>query len=503
MTIASSAAAVAAATSTAPASAVAQTTPTQTQSPAQATVLKGKAPVAKSVLTVRLPRPKEYTLPGMAGEKSGAKLLVVEDHHLPLVTITVSVRGGSLFEDAARPGVADMTASLLTEGTEKRNFEQIARETERIGASLNAAAGAERATVSVSGLSDNTDELVDLLGDVLLHPTFPADRLARVKFQTVAQLTRQESSPAFLAGQLTRQVLYGATTPYGRPAPTPAQIQGITADDLRAFWKARYVNAPDTLIGIAGDVKPGDIYNKLKAALSGWQGGRDASAALPAGTFQPKDKTRIFVVDRPGSQQTVVSFANIGIRRTDPDYFPLLVANYILGGSFNSRLNQKLREDKGYTYGAFSSLSAPKYPGTWGASASVRNAVTAPAVGEFLNEFAAIESKPVSDAELENAKRAIVGSFALTLESPTAVLGRLLDVVDYGLPADYWDTYPQKIQAVTAADIQHVAQKYLGTDRIQLIAVGEGSQIQTGLGQYGSVTVLTPDQVLNPSHETK
>ena len=457
-----------------------------------------RAPVAKDILQVKLPRPKEFTLPANGDKVGGARMLVVEDHKLPLLTITVSMRAGSLFESAAKPGVADLTADQLNEGTQTKDYMQIAQATEKIGANLGASAGAERAVVSVSGLSENTDELVALLADVLLHPTFPADRLAKAKFQAVARRSQEEVSPQFLSGQLTRQILYGASTPYGRPAPTPDQIRAITPEDLRAFYAARYRNAPTTLIGVAGDVKAGDIAKKLTAALAGWAGNLGAETALPPGTFHPEEKTAIYLVDRPGSAQTFLTFANLGIKRTDPDFFPLTVANYILGGSFNSRLNQDLREEKGYTYGVRSTVSTAKYPGTWTMGGSVRNAVTTPAITGFYSEFAKMQSDPVTTGELEAAKRSIVGSFALTLESPANVLSRLLDVVDYGLPTDYWDTYPQNIQAVTPADIQRVTQTYLGTGRIQVIAVGEGKTIQPGLATFGPVTPLTPHEVLYP-----
>jgi zinc protease len=470
------------------------------QAPTAATgvTLKNRAPVAKDVLQIKLPRPQEFTLPSGGNAKGGARVLVVEDHKLPLLTISVSVRAGSLFEDPQKPGVAAFTASMLTEGTQSRDYEAIAAATEKIGASLNASAGEERATVSVSGLSDNVDDLVSLLADVLLHPTFPAERLARAQFRATAQYAQQASSPQFLSGQLSREVLYGATTPYGRPAPNPDQIKSITPDDLKAFYTAHYLNLPTTLIGVAGDVKASDIQKKLTAALAGWQGG-GTDAVLPPGTFTPKDKTQIFLVDRPNSAQTFLTFANLGIKRTDPDYFPLTLANYILGGSFNSRLNDDLREQKGYTYGVSSSVSAPKYPGTWTMGGSVRNAVTALAVGAFYDEFTKMQSGAVTQTELATAKRAIIGRFALTLESPAGVLGRLIDVVDYGLPSDYWDTYPQKIQAVTADDVLRVTKTYLGTGRVQLFAVGDKASIESGLTQYGTITDLTPEQVLGPA----
>jgi predicted Zn-dependent peptidase len=486
-----------------PQPAVAQTPPPAAAAqPRQSTVLKGKAPVSQETLNVQLPKPKTYTL--KSSDKAnigGAKVMVVEDHRLPLVTITVSVRGGSLFESTDKPGVADFTAELITQGTTSRTYEQISQETERIGATLTASAGGERASLTASGNAENTDQLVALLADALLNPTFPEERLKQVKFQSIAQLAQQQSNPGFLAGELARRVYYGANTPFGRPTPTPAQLQAITQQDLKTYHAARYHNAPDTLIGVAGDVKPNEIYDKLQKALAGWKPATGTNA-LPTADFTPKEKTAIYLVDRPGSAQTALSFGNIGIRRTDPDYFPLLLANRILGGDANGRLFQKLREDKGYTYGAYSSLAAPKYPGIWGASANVRNAVTAPAVGEFLNEFARLQSEPVSDRELSVAKKAIVGSFALSLESPSGILSRLLDVVDYGLPADYWDEYPKKVQAVTAQDIQRVAKQYMGTGRIQLIAVGERKEIEEGLAKYGPITVLTPEQVTNPAPAT-
>ena len=470
----------------------------QITAPAVMAPPKNRAPVAKDLLQVKLPKPQRFTLTNGTG-KGGARMLVIEDHALPLITINISVRAGSFFEGNDKRGVASMTAGLLADGTTTRSYDQINQETARIGASLGAGAGGERASISVSGLVEDTDKLIDLLADVLMHPSFPADRLAKAKFQAAAARAQQETNAPFLAGQLTGEVLYGADTPYGRPVPAPDQINAITQDDLRAFYASHYLNGKSTLIGVAGDVRAKDIYAKLKKALADWKAAPDGGEpALPAGTFTPKDKTTVYLVDRPNSAQTYLTFANIGIKRTDPDFFPLTIANYILGGSFNSRLNEDLRERRGYTYGVSSGMSAPKYPGTWSMGGSVRNAVTGPAAAEFVVNFDGIQKEPVTTAEMDAAKRAIIGSFALTLESPGSVLGRLMDVEDYGLPADYWDTYPQKLNAVTADDVQRVAKTYLGTGRIQLIAVGQRQDIETGLAAIGPVKILSPQQVLSP-----
>ena len=266
--------------------------PVAAAQPRQSTVLKNKAPVSQEVLSVQFPKAKEYTLKSSGDANTGgAKVLVIEDHRLPLVTITVSVRAGSLFESADKPGVADFTADLITQGTTSRSYEQISQETDRIGATLAASSGGERASLTASGNAENTDQLIALLADALLNPTFPEDRLKQVKFQSIAQLSQQRSNPAFLAGELSRRIYYGANTPFGRSTPTPAQFEAITQADLRTYYAARYHNAPDTLIGIAGDVKPKEIFEKLQKALANWKSASGTNA-LPTADFTPKEKKR-------------------------------------------------------------------------------------------------------------------------------------------------------------------------------------------------------------------
>lgn len=445
----------------------------------KSTVLKGKAPVNSTLLQVKLPRPQQFTL------KNGVQVLVFEDKRFPTISCSLAVRAGNLFED--KPGVAGMTASLLTEGTASRSYEQITEATEKIGASLSASASSEKATVSASGLTDNTDEIIALMTDVLLRPSFPQDRLTRTKFRQASSLAQLRASPSFLASQASARIYYG-DTPYGRVTPTAEQIQAISDADLRAFHRKYYI-PNGAILAIVGDVKARDIVGKFDKALADWKPAPGSAPALPAANFAPKEKAAIYLIDRPGAAQSVLSFGNLAIRRNDPDYFPLIVATRILGGGFTSRLNQNLREDKGYTYGANWGLSSGKWLGTWSGGASVRTAVTGPAVGEFFKEFARIQNEPVTPTELEQAKRSVVGNFALTLESPAQLISRALDIVEFGLPADYWDTYPKQLAAVTAADVQRVAKKYLGENRVQLIVVGERQTIEPELAKYGTVTV--------------
>ncbi|MEP6755864.1 MAG: pitrilysin family protein [Chthonomonadales bacterium] len=448
------------------------------------TIFKGKAPVSKDLLKVKFPRPKEFKLP------NGVRIFVLEDHRLPTVRISVGMKAGALIEP--KPGVAEYTASMMNEGTFSKDYNKLGEAEESIAAQIGVASSSEKSTVSVSGLSEYTDQLVDLMSDVLLHPAFPQDRFDKLKTRSAGGLAQRRSNAAGLAGDIVARTFYGKT-PYARVAPTGDQIKAITRDDLVNFH-AQYYKPNGCIIGVTGDVDTRFIVGKLTEALKTWQPG-DSEPTYPAANFTPKESTKIWLIDRPNSAQTVLQFSNLALARTDPDYIPLVVANHILGGGSSARLFQNIREDKGYTYGAYSSLSAPKWMGLWGASANVRTEVTEPAVAEFFKEFKRIQVEPVKADELDRAKRSIIGSFARTLENTDSVLGRTLEIVEYGFPADYWDTYASKIEAVTSEDVMRVSKKYLGDNRIQLIAVGERSKIEEGLKKFGPLEVVIPESV--------
>ncbi len=448
-------------------------------------VIKGKAPVAKELLTIRFPRPKSFTL------SNGVTVYVLEDHRFPAVHMRLTMRAGSLYEP--KPGVAEMTAAMMTEGTTTRTSMALAEETSNIGASVNVGPATDTCTLSVSGLSETTDTLINIMSDVLEHANFPSDRLDRLKFQQTSQVAQRRSNANSLVSEEANRVFYGGT-PYERHPAKGPEIDAITREDLVAFHAAYYI-PNGAILGVTGDVSTKALKSKLEAAFAEWKPGAK-TIELPKADFKPKEATRIYLIDRPGSAQTVLLFGNLALKQNDPDYIPLVVANRILGGGSSGRLFQNIRERKGYTYGAYSTLGAGKWPGAWGASASVRTPVTEPAAAEFFNEFNRIQDERVPEEELDNAKRSIVGSFASTLESPEAILARTLELVENGLPLDYWDYYPQRIQAVTPADVLRVARKYLGKGRIQLIAVGERSQIEEGLKKFGPVEIVDATQLV-------
>lgn len=459
-------------------------------------VLKGKAPVAQQLLKVKLPRPLEANLP------NGLKILVLEDHRYPTVRYSLTLKAGSFF--STKPGVAELTASMLTEGTETRTYEQITVPLEEKAASINASAGQERVTITASGTSDQREGLLDLLADVVLHPTFPADRLEQLRsgrggFGGFGGGRRggggpggpggPGGGPTAMAAQRAEKLFYG-DTPYARAPATMAQRRALGVDDLKAYYE-KFYRPNGAVLAVTGDVNAKSVVSTCSQLFADWKPGSQ-EVQLPTGNVPAKTETHIYLLDRPGSTQTYLLFGNVAVSRTDPDYIPLVVANRVLGGGSSARLFQNLREDKGYTYGAYSTLTALKWPGLWQATASVRTPVTEAAVREFFVEFKRIQDKLVPDEELARAKRALIGGFARTLESADGTLGRTLERIEYGLPSDYWETYAAKIEAVTPQDIQRVAKKYLGEKRIQLIAVGERAQIEEGLKKYGPVTVTAP-----------
>lgn len=447
---------------------------------------KNRAPVSKDVLRVNLPKPVEVTL------DNGLTVLIMEDHRLPTVSVQLQVSGaGPIYEPSNLPGLASVTAQMLREGTKTRDSRQLAEDVDKLGATLNASSGfgSSAAVINASGLSDNFDQWFAILTDVLLNPTFPADELDKLKQRMKVQLRQQRSSPGFLANERFALAVYG-THPASVVSATPESIDAFTSEALAKWHRERYV-PQNAILGIAGDVKASEIVPKLKQWLASWKR-TDLKEVLPPNP-NPAQKMRIYLVDRPNSVQTTIAIGNIAIDRRSPDYIPMVVMNNVIGGSAAARLFINLREEKGYTYGAYSSFTAVKYPGPWRAGGDVRTEVTEGAMVEFLKEINRIRDEKVPAAELEETKRSVVASFALSLEQPTRLLSYAIVRKLYGFPADYWDTYPARIMAVTAEDVERVAKKYLAPGSLQIVAVGDASKVKAILEKYGTVEVFNTE----------
>jgi predicted Zn-dependent peptidase len=447
---------------------------------------KNLAPVSKELLKVRIPKPREATL------SNGVRVLIMEDHRLPLISIQYNIAAaGPIFEPQDLPGLANITAQMMDEGTTTRTSLQIAEAVERLGASLSVSSGYGSSVfaVSASGLADNFDDWLALANDVLLNPSFPKDELDRLKQRLHIGLKQQRTDPDFLGNERFSRVIYG-DHPAANVTTTDAAIDAITTARL-AQWHKERLAPQNTILGIAGDVHADALVPQLEKALAGWKR-TDLQEALPPNP-KPATAPRISIVDRPGSAQTNLYMGNIAIDRRSPDYFPVLVANQVFGGNGSARLFTKLREEKGYTYGAYSWFVSRKYPGPWIASGNSRTEVTGDAMTEFIKEIQRLRNEPVSGKELEDAKRAIVASFALSLEDKDDVLSYAITRLTYSLPEDYWDTYPEKVNAVSTADIQRVARQYLDPATLQVVAVGAASKITSSLKAFGPIETYNVD----------
>ena len=474
-------------------------------------VIKGKTPINKEVLKVAMPKAYETEL------GNGLRVIALENHKLPTFTMQMVILSGGLSDPANQPGAAQYTATMLREGTKTRSSRQIAEAVESMGATLNANSSLTSpiSSITAGGLIENFDQIMELFVDVILNPGFPADDLNKLKTRATAQMRAQRSQPGFLANEMFLKTMYGAH-PASRIALTPAQIQGLTPETLKQFHAAHY-KPNNAIFAIVGDVNPAEIVAKLEKTFGaqseaqksggqksgGWTRGDVPRPELPK--VNEPGQSKIYLIDRPGSEQTNLILGNLSIERNDPDYYALDVMNQVLGGGASARLFLNLREDKGYTYGAYSGFSAAKYRGVFRANTEVQTKVTKGSMDELIYEFKRIRDEKTPDDEFDRAKRTIVGGFALQFESPQSLLASIVTQKIYNLSADYWDAYPQKIAAVTADDVQRVARKYLDLAKLQIVAVGDAKQIADVMKQFGGVELYDTEgkPLQSPSAEAK
>lgn len=452
----------------------------QGQQSGQAVVIKGRAPVSTELLKITLPKPTEADLP------NGIHLMVLEDRRLPQVSFQLIIQGaGGYYDPSDLPGLASVTATMMREGTTSRTTTQIAEQLETMAASVTVGSGSSSTSASVSGssLTQNFDQTFALASDILLNPTFPQEEFDRYKTRTLAGLRQQRTNPNFLASEMFSRVIYGEH-PGSRVSITSDALTKLTRDSLLSFYKAHY--APDhAVLAIAGDMSMAEARKLVDAKLGTWKkaGAPDVAVTDPAAIGGSK----VYFIERPNSVQTTIWVGTQGVNRTSPDYDAVNVMNAIIGGGPTGRLFTDLREQKGYTYGAYSSISALQYRGNWVASMDVRTEVTEPALKDLMDEIRRMRDEAVPEKEFQDKKRGIVASFALSLESPQAVLNNYITRYLYKLPADYWDKLPDRIMAVSQAQVQAVAKKYLDAQRLEIVIVGDPAKVGPLLPQFGSV----------------
>jgi predicted Zn-dependent peptidase len=444
-----------------------------------------RAPVNKEVLRVKLPRPRQIKL------ANGLTVLVLEQHKLPTVAFTLWVETGALADPKDLPGLAKTTAEMLREGTAHRSSAQVASDVDGLGASLGASAdfGADTTTINASGLSESVDRLLELMSDVVLNPTFPPDEFAIYQKRQLAQVEQLRSRSAFLAQERLHQVLYGDFAAAVVSA-TPQSLKTMSPAELKDFHDRYYV-PNNALLGVVGNVQFDQVVSLIQKYFGTWKG--HSMASPDVGKISPPAASKVTLVDRPDSVQTNILAGDIALRRADPDFIPLTVMNRVVGGGPSARLFLNLREKHGYTYGAYSSFTSDIYPGVWRANTEVRNAVTDGSLHELMEEFKRIRTEPVPEGELDEARRAIVASFALSLEQPSTLLNFWMTANYYRLPQDYWDRYPEQVAKVTPEVVERVAKKYVDLDHLQIVCVGDGKQIKDVLKKYGPLEVYDVD----------
>jgi zinc protease len=430
------------------------------------------APLAPRPIVI--PNASETVLP------NGLTVLVIEDDRLPIVSYRFALRVGSAYDPPKLPGLTDLLAGLLPEGTESKSSKEIAERVARMGASLNAGANSDYTIVAGSALAPFQNEILELIADVVLEPSFPEKEVELAKQNTKESLRQQRAQPSFLATEMVSRVMFG-DHPYSLVAPTPESIDRSTRQHFVDFHKSKFL-PNNTVVIVVGDVKFDDVISRVGALFSGWQKGDPLSSDFPS---PPARKTRsAYLIDRAGSAQSNIVIANTGITRTSPDYFPMLIMHTVLGATASSRLFMNLREEKGYTYGAYSNLDARRTAGTFRATAEVRTPVTGDSLKEFFFELERIRNDRVSEKEISDAKSYLTGVFPIRLETQEGMIDQLVQIKMMGLPDDYLQNYRERVQDVTIADVQRVAAKYVRPDEAAIVVVGDGAKVLDQVSPY-------------------
>jgi predicted Zn-dependent peptidase len=417
--------------------------------------------------------------------------MVLEDHRTPTFSVSLVMRTSYLGESPDLPGLADATATVIRLGTQTRNARQIAEELAELGGSIGfgGSTGSRTTSASVSGLTENMDDLLALFADVLFRPSFPQAELDNLKQRMLSSLQASRAQPSFLAGERLYAMLYPGDA-RKMTAPSEESIKKLTRQQLIDHYNANYRPAGG-LIGVAGDVSAKEMAAKLDKLLGDWKGAPPEPPKLPLERAIPEKK--VVLIHRPNSVQTYLMVANRAIGRMDPDYIACMLMNQVLGSGPASRLFRNIREEKGYTYGISSGFSAGWYFNHFTSSTQVRSEVTGAALEEILKEFRDVRDRLVPADELDGARRAVVGSFARSLESTSGMLGRAMELKEYGFPADYWDKYPELIMKLTPEQVREAARKYVPVDNIQIVAVGDADKIRDQLKKFGPVEEYTSE----------
>ena len=439
-----------------------------------------KPPAAMPVRAAAIPPFQEAVL------SNGLRIMLVESRRQPVVSLALMLPAGDSYDPAGKEGLSTLASNLLTKGAGSRSAEQVAAAIEGVGGSIFAGSGADFMTVRANVLAENVPLAFELVADAVVRPAFAGKELELTRTQTLSGLQLEQSQPSALAARFFAAQLFGAH-PYGK-RPTPTSVRSLTAEDLRAFQKTRLVPTGALLV-VAGDIALPRVIQLAQEKFGSWSGAAPAVAARAKPVS--RNRTEILLVHRPGSVQSNIVVGNLTYGpESDADY-PLTVAARILGGGSDGRLFKTLREQKSWTYGAYSSLSRNKDVGYMQATAEVRNAVTDSALTELLKIERSLGTTPVSATELEAGKGALVGSLPLQLETAQGIAEQVGRYTMLGLPKDYLRTRRPRLSAVTASQLQVAARAYMRPDQSLIVVVGDGAQVYEKLASIAPTRIVS------------
>lgn len=432
------------------------------------------APAALAPIPFNIPTPFETEL------ENGLRIVIIEDKRFPLVSFRLAFLNGDANEPDDAVGLNSAIAAMLSEGTENYSSLQFAEEIERLGASINASSSDDFTMIGASALSLYTSDILRLISEMVLRPAFPESELDLYRRNMLENLKYQRSQSGFLANEQTARILYGKH-PYGTIAPKPADVERLTREKLVAYHAKNYI--PNNAIFFAvGNVERDEFLKEIKEKFGEWEKGSVENIEFP--NLPGRTTRTLTLVDRHGSAQSNIVIASPGVKRRNPDYFPILLMNQILGAGASSRIFMNIREEKGYTYGAYSRFDMKKLAGEFEATAEVRNDVTGASLKEFFYELNRIRDENVSEEELQDAKSYLTGVFPIRAETQEGLTSLIVSQKLHGLPEDYLQTYRDKVNAVTIADVSRAANQYIQPEKAALVIVGDAEEILGQVKEY-------------------
>jgi zinc protease len=443
------------------------------------------AEVLSAVPALSAERPVTWPNRTKARLSNGLQVVLAESHAIPKLHGELFFRSGNAAAIHRGPGLAEMTATVLRTGTAKRTSRQIEEDLRRIGADLSSSAGADTSAIAFAGLSELAEPLLGLVNELAREAAFPEPEFERERRQKLEEVKLSRTQPGFLASERLRKVLFGAH-PYAQVSPSEEQVAAYKRDDLLSVYREFYTPENGMLV-LVGDFDPTAMLKSAEKVFGGWSGKKPAATAAAA-PANPRGR-RVYLVHVPGAVQTQILAGCHAITRKHPDWVKLGLTNSLYGGAFNSRLVMNIREDKGYTYSPRSSVSPLQQHGYFSISAAVRSDVVAASLTEIFYELDKLRSLPVPEPELADARNYLSGVFSMGLATQEGLLGQLATVALNELPDDYLETYRERVRSLTPGDLIATARKYFDSANMQIVVVGDRTQIEEQAKLFGEVEV--------------